>query len=202
MPGYNGLNGTIMLNTGREGLTVGHVPGDGYGYARRLKVTLDLRIERLERRETYETTTHEHVARPLAMSVTTSVWRPHGKDIVAGGATREPLREVAAHGEPARFWDVDHQLARMASMGDRWHLNDMQPGCLHQEVVYEDSDYGTRPSLTETLPCPITGYRYGSSWLIDPVPRVLLNNLLDDLIAGPIANRNIYVHPDLDLYRR
>lgn len=197
MATFNGLNGTIVLSTGNEHLPVGSIPGTEYGYRSRLAVTVNLRIERLERRETYETTRHEQVSRPLSLSVTSDVWRPDGEDIVAGGATRQPLREVAAHGTPARLWDAD-KLLRLAALGDRWHLNDMQAGCVHQEVVYEEPHH--RPSLTDTLPCPVTGYRYGTAWLVEPLPDVLLTNLLGDLLAGPIANRNVYVHPDLNGY--
>jgi hypothetical protein len=200
MAEFNGLNGTIMLNTGREGLPVGTVDGQAYGYAAgtRLGVRLNVRIERLERRETYETVEHEQVTRPLGMSVTTDVWRPDGQDIVTGGATREPLREVAAHGTPSRFWDAD-KLYRMAALGDRWHLNDMQAACLHQTVVYEEEPYH-RPSLDLTLPCPVTGYRYGTGWLVNPLPQILLTNLLGVLLAGPIANHNVYVHPEMNGY--
>lgn len=198
MAEFNGVNGTIMLNTGREGLPVGTIGGEAYGYApgARLGVRLHVRIERLERRETYETVGHKHVTEPLAMSVTTDVWRPDGRDIVAGGATREPLREVAASGTPSRFWTGGERLDRMAALGDGWHGSDMRAACRHQTVVYEEEPYH-RPSLDLTPPCPITGYRYGTKWLVEPLPRVMLNNLLGDLLAGPIENRNVYVHPDL-----
>jgi hypothetical protein len=88
----NGLNGTIMLNTGPDGLTVGKVPGAAYGYKRSLKVTVDVRIERLERHATYQTTGHEQVTGPLSLTVTTNVWQPGGGDIVAGPRSPRPCR--------------------------------------------------------------------------------------------------------------
>lgn len=195
MTTFNGLNGTIMLNTGDEGLLVGYVPGSEYDAKRRLRVTVDVRIERLERHETYQTTTHEQVTRPLDLSITTNVWRPDDRDILAGGATARPLRQVAMVGAPARFWDADN-LTTLARLADRWHLNSMRAACQHQQVVWEDSQAGRRPSLTETAPCPHTGYRYGSSWLVEPLPRGALA-MLRHLLRGPIENRNVYVHPDL-----
>ena len=193
---FNGMNGTIMLNTGRDELTVGAVPGAAYGYERDLRVSVDVRVEREERQESYETIEHEHVAAPLSIAVTTSVWRPDGSDIVSGGATRDPLREVAAKGIPGRFWDAG-SLTELADLGDRWHLNWMQAGCAHQDVVWETGPYGNRqPSLTLTRPCPETGYRYGSAWLTEVLPERVVADVLR-LLAGPIGNRNVYVHDDL-----
>lgn len=193
MADFNGLNGTIMLNGNIE---VGTVPGDRHGYAARtrLPVTIDVRIERLERRETYQTTQHEGLTRPLGLSVMSNVWQPGRGDIVTGGATREPLRDVAEHGTPGRFWDPD-KLTLMARLGDQWHANDMTAACAHQEVVYEEKPYH-RPSLDLTPPCPVTGYRYGTDWLITPLSTPVVDTLLD-LLAGPIDNRNVYIHPDL-----
>src|SRR5690606_15436589 len=96
--GFNGLNGTIVFNTTRGGVTVGTVPGELYGYARPLTVTAEIRAERLQRRETYETIEHEAVSEPLEVAFTSAVWNPSRTDWIAGGATVEPLREVVNHG--------------------------------------------------------------------------------------------------------
>lgn len=196
MPDFNGHNGTIMLNTNTmEGLPVGSAPGEPYGYSHKVGVRVHVRVERLERRETYEGTQHETLVRPLDLSVTTSVTSPRGTDMVAGGNTRDPLREVT---EPSRFWTLG-TLAALATLGDRWHLNGMRAGCAHQDVVWEDTGLGRRPSLDRTAPCPHTGYRYGSAWLVEPLPARVLGDLMG-LLHGPIENRNVYVHPDLNRF--
>lgn len=197
MPEFNGLNGTILLNTNTlEGLPVGSAPGEPYGYSRKVGVRVDIRIERLERRDWYHTTEHLMMHNPYGLTVTTQVWSPGGTDMVAGGATRDPLREVT---EPARFWTRD-TLATLAVLGDRWHGNDFQAGCAHQDVVYEDDPrYPGRPSLDLTKPCPVNGYRYGSAWLVEPLPEQVIRDLMG-LLSGPIENRNVYVHPDLNRF--
>lgn len=195
MERFNGLNGTILLNTPRDGeLALGTIPGEAYGYRTRLRVSVGIRIERLERRETYETTTHETVTGPLDLTVTSSVWTPSASDILTGGATREPIRELARTGKPGRFWRPEG-LEALASIGDRWHLNAMRAACAHQTVVYEEGRYGRQASLTETPPCPETGYRYGTSWLVEMLPDDVVTELRG-LLAGPVENRNLYVHPD------
>lgn len=64
----------------------------------------------------------------------------------------------------------------IATLGERWHLNTMRAGCAHQTVVWEDTPYH-RPSLERTKPCPETGYRYGSSWLVELVPAEVVTRL-------------------------
>ena len=66
------------------------------------------------------------------------------------------------------------EVRQLATLAERWHLNAMKAGCAHQDVVWEDSNYGRRPSLKLTAPCPVTGYRYGTAWLAEPLPADVL----------------------------
>jgi hypothetical protein len=83
-------------------------------------------------------------------------------------------------------WDVDspapgwtpEQIAELAAIGKRWHLNGLKAGCAHQRVEYETDPYGgRRPSLTETKPCPHTDYRYGSAWLVELLPQDVIDRI-------------------------
>jgi hypothetical protein len=129
-------------------------------------------MERLTRQDAYETTTHKRVRRPLDFAITTSVWRPDGRDIVSGGATVEPLGELVSY---ANGFDAETaaKLVRMAE----FHLNGMSAGCEHQTAVYEDGRYGRQISLTDTPACPVTGYRYGHAWLVRELPYGFLGHV-------------------------
>lgn len=103
-------------------------------------------------------------------------------------------------------WDatlVDQFLA----VWDRWHLNDMRPGCEHQRAEGWDKrpidpakplqSYGkhfqgqrscpwnmlgwlTRedhPDGLLSVPCPTCGYKYGSRWMKEDVPEDVLQFL-------------------------
>jgi hypothetical protein len=74
--------------------------------------------------------------------------------------------------------------ARLAAVTEEWHLNGMSAGCSHQTVVYEDSRGGQRPSLERTKPCPETGYKYGSAWLVKPLPAEIEQEVREWMKAG------------------
>ena len=162
-----GLNGETAFKV--EDVLVGYVPGEAYGYQRKLQVTVSVRMEWLDRQDEYETVDHESVIRPLDFAITTSVWQPSRHDIVQGGATVEPLQEVLQSGDFAAGWDA-RKVQTLLDLAP-WHLNSATAGCAHQAVIYAPDRYGREaPSLDLTPPCPVTGYRYGHAWLIRPLP--------------------------------
>lgn len=198
MTEFNGMNGTIMLNIpDSPGLWIGTVSGEDYGYKRRLSVSVEMRIEREERSEFYQTTTHETVTRPLSFALTSAVWTPNKSDWVSGGATVEPIREVAAQGHLNTAFTPE-QLTELADLGERWHLNTMRAGCAHQERAVDPDGNAltaTGYALDNTPPCPLTGYRYGSSWLVEPLPEDFLARL--DAILDNVEPGRIYRNPEL-----
>jgi hypothetical protein len=187
-----GLNGETVFDA--ENVHVGYVDGEGYGYRGRCPVTVDVRMERLDRR-TYETTDHRQVSKPVDFAMTAAVWQPNGADMIASGDAAEIL---AALTEFAPGWDAA-KVAALAGLAPL-HLNDMNAGCDHQAPVMEDDGYGgQRVSLDLTPPCrtpaamrlhpgePETdesparpgGYRYGSAWLLRDLPAGTLKRVRD-----------------------
>lgn len=83
-------------------------------------------------------------------------------DWTGGGQCVEKLRAVTPL---AGSWTLQ-ELTELADMWDRWHLNDMRAGCVHQTPSKGDA----RHQLTTTPPCPETGYRWGHAWLYEPLP--------------------------------
>lgn len=179
-----GLNGETVFKA--EDVLVGYVPGEPYGYQRNLRVTVEVRMEALDRQDSYETTghgpgfnangeeitVHPQVTRPLDFSITTSVWRPDLRDTVSGGATVEPLREVLQSGWYADGWDAQ-KVSALLDLAP-WHLNAMSAGCDLQTPVLDANGH---PSLDRTEPCPITGYKYGHAWLVRVLPDGFLNTV-------------------------
>lgn len=95
-------------------------------------------------------------------------------------------------------------VARIATLWERWHLNDMRAGCVHQRAFgwnrlridpsKPTDTYGVHfpgqqspswnmltwvrrdehPRGLLAFPCPVCGYRYGSQWLREDVPPAIL----------------------------
>ena len=147
-----GLNGEVLLS--KTHVTVGRVDGAGYGYKRTLRVTVDARMERLTRKAEYETVTHGTVASPVMLAISASVWRPDGRDSVQCGQCPEVLGELVSY---AAGWDAG-KVHVLSVIWECWHLNDMRASCVHQSAS------------GDLRVCSVTGYKWGSKWLVEPLP--------------------------------
>lgn len=66
---------------------------------------------------------------------------------------------------------------RLQQLEDRWHLNDMRPGCTHITVPAERM--GDSTWCLDNLQCPLTGYRWGRTWLVEPLPQRVLDEITE-----------------------
>lgn len=153
MTDFDGYNGHKVFNA--KDVPVGRIAGDEYGYKNNLLVTVSVRMERQARQEEYETVNHDMVEEPLDFSITTSVWMPNRSDIVAGGATMEPLKYLVKYEN-----GFNETTAWRLVVMDYWHGNGMRPGCAHQK----------RDAGLDSPKCRESGYRWGSKWLVEPLP--------------------------------
>lgn len=61
-------------------------------------------------------------------SMTAEIWQQNKRDILMGGQCVD---------EVAKLFPNDAKLQRMCKIWERWHLNDMRPGCEHQRELPE-----------------------------------------------------------------
>lgn len=173
----------ILLGTG---------DGAAYGYSRPVSVYA---VVELRRQSTFgrpprdqQTTDHRTVVDPLELSLTFEILSPTGVDIGGGAKGADGLAAVTDRSVDPETWErVERCLP--------WHLNGMSAACDHQAVEYETDPYGRRrPSLTLTEPCPDTGYRYGSAWLVRELPVSIVRDVetlarvFGDLKPEPFAD--------------
>jgi hypothetical protein len=147
----------MTTNYIREHVLIGHT-------AERERVYVDVKLT--EHDGEHVTTDHGTVTGIRRLSIMGEVIESGRREPHSCGQIRGELDRIT---ECAAGWNVG-MVRRLGELWDTWHLNDLQAACDHQTVVYEDSSYGRRPSLTETRACPVSGYRYGSAWLVKPLP--------------------------------
>jgi hypothetical protein len=115
--------------------------------------------------------------------------------------------------------------AKLLEIWDRWHLNDMHAGCIHQRAAKWDEVRINPKELPDTIansdekgiiatwvrkkehpkgllcaPCPECGYKYGTEWKREELPADIVETI-DGLLVQIIAdNGNSYI--DMKAYRK
>lgn len=133
-----------------------------------------------------ETVHHGSAAEPIEFAAMGLLWK--GSSQESGGQNLYELLRIIAARRPEPPFTID-DLASLHRIWKRWHLNAMKAACVHMVgdvVVYEDNGYGGQRISTKLTVCPETGYRYGTKWLVEPLPDDVLAEVmrLIDLAKG------------------
>lgn len=153
------------------------------GYARRADVTVEIDWD------------------GKRLSLMGTAKRRGARDIDQGGQMQDTIRDM----DLSELLIPGSERDRLVETWERWHLNDMRPGCEHQRAEGWgdrpiDPDKPTRaygrhfegqshdswnllgwvrpdehPDGLLTRPCPTCGYRYGTAWLHEDVPADVLD---------------------------
>ena len=112
------------------------------------------------------------------------------------GSAGQCVNAVRSVDDFAAGWDAS-SAARLATIWDRWHLNDTVPGTPRQMEWIRANTFPGYPmeyyvwaveGLTAAGLNPDQGYKYGSAWLTEQVPDTILAELQampDSLIPNP-----------------
>jgi hypothetical protein len=116
--------------------------------------------------QTSTTVTHEDIDKPMTLALTSAVFtgkKNIGRNHVTSGATLEHLGRII---KPAPGFTLD-EARELHRIGTQWHLNTMKSACVHM-----DTPKGKTGSeiLDMGITCPETGYKWGHSWLVKPLP--------------------------------
>lgn len=127
------------------------------------RVLVDARLEAVERPA--RAITHERLDSYVKFAISGGVY--YGRGMECGGQIQDILKIAnwAKGTDRAR-------VRRVLALWERWHLNDMRPGCVHQIV----GPYSEAYAAEQTANCP-QGYKYGSAWLVEPLPADVLRDL-------------------------
>ena len=121
-------------------------------------VRVNARLEWVDRPAV--TVDHEEIGGHYVFAASGSLWlRSNSPDCYSAGQMLEKTWPLPAGRPLIRLWR-------------EWHLNGMQAACAHQAVP---AGMSGSEALDAVPPCPVTGYRYGSTWLVRVIP--------DDVVA-------------------
>jgi hypothetical protein len=80
------------------------------------------------------------------------------------GQICERLSEITQPSKGFALKDV----AKIKEIWEKWHLNDLQSHCAHQDKAIK---------WDQVDPCPLNGYKAGSAWLLSELPQEIINEI-------------------------
>lgn len=152
----------------RESVEIGK-DKDGY------KLLIDIEIK--EPQEEIITIDHKIIKKPHysfpmvagvhTLSISGGAWNGRKKDFEYYGQIYDELipSNIKSY---TNGWN-SRKVMDLVAIWKRWHLNDLQAGCIHQTDFSVNTEDWQKRADEETLNCP-DGYKYGSAWLIEPLP--------------------------------
>ncbi len=146
------------------GVDVGRTPDNE-------KLTLDIRVRRRKNVAPYQTVFHTPCRHYVELTIVGNVSQ-YGRD-VGGGQCIDTLRAVASAEGSTRDPFKPVELLEVANLWERWHLNGMRPWCVH----LQDRKVNTGTDVKTWPQCSETGYKWGSAWLVEPIPPDVLTSL-------------------------
>lgn len=123
--------------------------------------------------DTTETVEHAEIGPFRRLSISALGYSKHRRVADSAGQIID-MAELVAHGGEVASGLRRQDVARLVEIWREWHLNDMTAGCAHQTPPVGST---LSERLDQTPPCPVTGYRFGSKWLVRPLPEALVTEL-------------------------
>ena len=135
------------------------------------RVYIEVNITEESGRE-WQTIDHKVVSTYLRLSISGQAipWSSGGDFTYCGQIQSTIMGQV--EDETFQCSILSSKLIRILDIWNRWHLNDLIPGCVHQKTgSYDD------PAISGQI-CPDTGYKYGHAWLVEPLPGPIVDEVI------------------------
>jgi len=82
------------------------------------------------------------------------------------------MRELLRITHPAKGYTLA-SIKEIYDLWERYHLNDLNSHCEHQDKAVK---------WDEVAPCPVTGYKAGSNWLVQEITREELDSIFSKVV--------------------
>lgn len=188
----------ISLSDARQGIVFKHILHlpkiDYYNPSGRKLNIVDIEIE-LRRKQS-----DVLIGSTLVLSICGGIWNMLATDYLSCG---QNLDEIG------KLYPRDHRVQRLVAIWRVWHLNDMNAGCRHQRAMgwgtlkLEDGKWSghirsdEHPLGVLGKQCPECGYRYGTKWLTEELPREIIDEIKEICAAGPKWVPTAFIRSDL-----
>ncbi len=142
------------------------------------KINLTLEIRNV--RGPAESIGHRRLSWYHELSITGDIYYKNGRGVSECGQCSETIYRGLDELKPTKGVMMSRaDLETILYVWDRWHLNSMHAGCKHQaDHVPNGPDMMSfkEHAAIETAKCP-NGYKYGSKWLVEPLPRAVFDRI-------------------------
>ena len=144
---------------------------------------INITVEIANKRGPIETIDHRRAPWAHVLSMTGEIFTKNGRGTVSCGQIDMSLKDAdLSQLKPTKgAMMTQEHLEILLKICERWHLNDLRAGCIHQADHLPNGpnagDWQKRADL-ETAKCP-KGYKYGSKWLCEPLPKNVYKLLTD-----------------------
>lgn len=143
---------------------------------KRNRVTVEIELRGTPLPGGREFTSYGKLPEDLELSICGNIWNSRGSDIISGGQNYDTLLEDAPS-------PLMHEIV---GVWKRWHLNGMNAGCEHQRDWPTSTENKTagwvrpeeHPDGLLGKPCDVCGYKYGTAWKHETLPREIVNQVM------------------------
>jgi hypothetical protein len=106
---------------------------------------------------------HEHLNNYTKVSFSGTLISKYGSAVYDRGIRSfgQNMDELLRITHPAKGYTLAN-IKEIYSFWNRYHLNDLNSHCEHQDKAIK---------WDEVTPCPVTGYKAGSNWLVQEITR-------------------------------
>ena len=112
---------------------------------------------------------HEHLNNYTKVSFSGTLVSKYGSSVYDRGirSCGQNMDELLRITHPAKGYTLAN-IKEIYSLWNRYHLNDLNSHCEHQDKAIK---------WDEVTPCPVTGYKAGSNWLVQEITREELDSI-------------------------
>lgn len=149
------------------------------------RVLMSGEVRRQPEARTAQTIDHQEIADPETLSLTSAVFKGKkniSRNHITSGATLAHLGRIA---KPAPGYTLA-EARELYRIGKRWHLNTMSAACAHMDMKAPEVA-GIKDSgklLDMGITCPETGYKWGTAWLVEPLPADIRARFIELMSKG------------------